>query len=280
MKKLFFIFIFTTLTILNGFSQSEKEMKSNIRSQNSSIGTNNNSRITSTEFNQKQNIRVESQTPRTTINPNIVHYPVWNSWNRWGAPYNFWRFDEFYTFDRFGYRTPTRIYYQRDNTKDTVESKKKKIRLGLNFSTDNQIGGWITVGRAIYFKGQFQKILVYDRSEFFTHPDVNFYNATSLWQDQRLDDITKGWSLYLGVGRELKNIGVNLSLGIGNEQQNYQFFDEYYQLSNNGKYSFKNFVDNYVTFSLGVTHDYKFLSLSADFDPLRKTLFVGAGFNF
>ncbi len=82
------------------------------------------------------------------------------------------------------------------------------------------------------------------------------------------------------MGREFKNIGVNLSLGVGRETENYQFFDEYYQLSNNGKYSFKNFVDDYVTVSIGVTHDYKFLSLNAEVDPIRKTFWLGTGFNF
>ena len=53
-----------------------------------------------------------------------------------------------------------------------------------------------------------------------------------------------------------------------------------YILSNNGKYSFKNFVNNYTTLSLGLTYDYKFLSISADYDPVRNNFYLGTGFNF
>ena len=280
-RFIFFLFFILSVPIF-AFSQTEQQQKSAIRTQsNVSLNSTSSSRTMSSELFDKQTIRNESR--RETTVP-IVHtnpfWNPWNRWNRWGAPYSFMRYDDFFFFDRFGYRRPARIYYSNNNRIDTVVSRKTKTRLGLNFSSNNQLGGWLTVGRAFYFKGQFQKTLVTDRSEFYTHPDVNFYNATTVWGDQRLSDITKGWSLYLGVGREIKNLGINLSLGIGNETENFQFFDEYYQLSNNGKYSFRNFVDNYVSFSLGITHDYKFLSLNADVDPLRKNILVGVGFNF
>jgi hypothetical protein len=115
-------------------------------------------------------------------------------------------------------------------------------------------------------------------------PKVNTFTPPSpsitVWNDKRLENITKGWSVYLGFDRELKYFGFNLSLGIGNEQENFQFYDEFNILSNNGKYSFKNFVDNYVSMSFGLTHDYKFVSISTDVDPIRKIFWLGAGFNF
>ena len=284
MKNFLLILLLLPISL---YSQSEKDQKSNIRNNTQTQSTNSQNRVTNSEIYQKQEIRRETQ---QTKQPIIIRqqpyygrqfgYGSFNRWNQWGAPYSYMDYYSWDVTDRWGYRRPARIYQLSDGKRDTVISKKNKTRLGINFSSDNQVGGWVTIGRGVYFKGQFSKFINQDRSEYYSHPDVNFYNASSVWKDQRLDDITKGWSLYLGVGREFKNLGVNLSLGLGQETENYQFFDEFYQLSNNGKYSFKNFVDDYVTVSVGLTHDYKFLSINGEFDPIRKTFWLGAGFNF
>ena len=281
MKKFIFSLIFVLSVPLFAFSQTEQQQKASIRSQSQSTTTQNTSKVNSTELFQKQEIRRESQQPKPTVIYNSS--PVWNSynrWNRWGAPYYFNSFYPYDYYDRWGYRRPARIY-ERDNGKfDTIVSKKNKFRFGLNVSTNNQVGAWLTVGKSLYFKGSFNKIVSSDQSEFYNHPDVSFYNATVVWNDKRLEDIMKGWSTYFGFGREFKHFGVNMSVGVGSEQTNFQFFDELNVLSNNGKYSFKNFVDNFVSVSVGITHDYKFLSVTADYDPLRKTFWLGAGFNF
>lgn len=284
MKNLLFLLIFTPLFVL---AQNEKEQKSNIRNNTQSSTQNSPNRVTNTEIYQKQEIRRETQPPKQTI---IIReqpyygrpwgFNSWDRWNRWGAPYSYVNYYDWDIYDRWGYRKPARIYQLPDGKNDTIVSKKNKTRIGFNFTSDNQVGGWITVGKGVYFKGQFSKYINQDKSEYYSHPDVNFYNATNVWKDQRLEDITKGWSMYLGVGREFKNLGVNISLGFGQETENFQFFDEFYQLSSNGKYSFKNFVDDYMTLSFGLTHDYKFLSINGDFDPIRKTFSLGAGFNF
>ena len=285
MKKFIFLSIFTLLVSICSFSQTERDQKSSIRTQNtSSLYTSNSSKTTSTEVFQKQEIKRESEKP-SQYNFSPIYHSYgnpwgWNRWNRWGAPISYLDYYDWNVYDRWGHVRPARIYRKADGNRDTVVSRKNKVRLGINFSSNNEIGGWFTIGKSVYFKGQFNKIISNDESEFYNHPDVNFYNASSVWNDQRLEDITKGWSFYFGVGREFKNFGVNLSLGIGSEQENFQFFDELNILSNNGKYSFKNFVNNYVSTSLGITHDYKFLSVSADFDPIRKTFWLGAGFNF
>lgn len=285
MKKFIFLLILTLLVSISSFSQTERDVKLSIRNNTPSQSSTSQSRIQSTELFDKQEIRREQSKPR----PNTFTPPPppmwggiggWNQWYRWGAPYSFNSFYDWDVYDRWGYRRPARIFQLSDGRRDTVVSKKNKVRLGLNFSTNDEIGGWFTIGKGIYFKGQFNKIISNDQSEFYNNPNVTFYNANTVWNDKRLEDITKGWSVYFGVGREFKYFGVNLSLGIGNEQENFQFYDELNILSNNGKYSFKNFIDNYVSTSVGITHDYKFLSISADVDPIRKTFWLGAGFNF
>jgi hypothetical protein len=280
MKRFIFFLIFVLTVPILTFSQTEQQQKHSIRSQNPSSNSNT-TRVTSNEIFQKQEIRRETQQPKSTVVYN--QFPTWNSynrWNRWGAPFHFNSFYPYDYYDRWGYRRPARIYERENGKLDTILSKKNKFRFGLNISTNNHIGGWFTLGKSLYFKGSFNKIISTDKSEFYNHPDVNFYNANSVWNDQRLDDILKGWSTYFGFGREFKNFGVNMSVGLGSEQTNYQFFDETNILSNNGNYSFKNFVDNYVSVSVGITHDYKFLSVSADYDPIRKTFWLGTGFNF
>jgi hypothetical protein len=284
MKKFIFFPILILTVQICAFSQTERDSKLSIRNNSSNTPSVSTQRTTSTETFDKQEIRRETYKPKTVIyNPPPPAWGGiggWNQWNRWGAPYTFNSFYDWDFYDRWGYRRPARIFQKNDGTRDTVVSRKNKVRVGINFSTKNELGGWFTLGNAVYFKGQINKILITDKSEFYNNPNVNFYNASSVWNDKRLDDITKGWSLYLGVGREFKSFGINLSLGLGKEQENYQFFDELYILSNNGNYSFKNFVDNYISTSVGITHDYKFLSISADFDPIRKTFWLGTGFNF
>lgn len=284
MKKFIFSSIFTLLVSISSFSQTERDSKLSIRNNTPSQSTNSQSRTTSTEVFQKQEIRNQNDKPKTTTFIPVYHSygNPWgfNRWNRWGAPYSYLDYYDWNVSDRWGYTRPARIYKQTSGKFDTIVSKKNKIRMGLNFSTNNEIGGWFTIGKGIYFKGQFNKIISNDESEFYDNPNVNFFNASTVWGDKRLEDITKGWSVYFGLGREFKYFGVNLSLGVGNEQENFQFYDELNILSNNGKYSFKNFIDNYVSTSVGITHDYKFLSISADVDPIRKTFWLGAGFNF
>lgn len=278
-----FIYTLTWLLLLPifAFSQTEKEQKISIRTQSTSSNssnTNSTSKVTTTELFQKQEIRQESQAPKTTTL--FTPRPRLNSWSRWGAPYYYNSFYAFDNYDRWGYRRPARVYIKSNGEKDTVVNGKKKIRIGVNVSTRNELGGWFTIGNLVYFKAEINKIVSNDKSEYYSNPQVNFYNATTSWNDKRLEDIVKGWSAYFGVGREFKNFGVNLSFGFGNQIRNYQFFDELYVLSNNGNYSFKNYINNYATFSIGLTHDYKFLSINSNIDPIKKTLYLGAGFNF
>jgi len=285
MKK-FILFLFLIFLVqFSTFSQTEKDQKLSIRNNTSSQSPTSTSRITTTESFDKQEIKREQyRSKQNTFKPPPP--PMWggigrwNQWHRWGAPYFFNNVYDWNTYDRWGYRKPAKIFQHLNGKRDTIISKKNKVRVGINLSTNNELGAWFTIGKGVYFKGQFNKIISDDRSEFYNHPNINFYNASTVWNDQRLVDIIKGWSVYFGVGREMKHFGVNLSFGIGNEQENFQFYDELKILSNNGRYSFKNFIDNYVSTSVGITHDYKFVSISADYDPFRKTFWLGTGFNF
>lgn len=291
MKNLLFLLLLPCLV----FGQTEKDQKTILRNGSSTTPTTSSSQ---SQVSQKVEIRNNSTyqssptlgnnstyyQPKTTTNYRPrPHWDGYTRWNRWGAPYSYRNYYEYQYLNRYGVRTPYRIYEYFDGTKDTIVSKKKKIRFGVNMSTKNEIGGWFTIGRSVYFKAQFDKTLYTDESTFYSNITMDIVQSwvtSNPSQNYKLDNITQGWSLYLGVGKEFKNFGANISLGFGYEKDNFQYFDGLYILSNNGKYSFKNFVDNYTTLSFGLTHDYKFLSLSADYDPIRNNFYLGVGFNF
>lgn len=279
------------------FGQTEREQKQQIRS--GSTSQSNPTRPQqqtqpSHEINQKLQIR-ENSTRNSNFNTTPIYNfpprrnygfgPVWypNRWNRWGAPLDYHHYSDFYFSDRWGYRTPARVYYYKNGGQDTIVSKKSKVRLGLNLSSNKEVGGWFTVGRDVYFKASFNKTFGTDESTFYSNISMdvvqNWVN-TNPSQNYKLNDITEGWNVYLGVGREFKHFGANVSLGIGKENNNYQYFDGTYILSNNGKYSFRNFVDDYTTLSIGLTKDIKSLSISTDYDPIRNEFYLGLGFNF
>lgn len=298
-----FLFVLAILSLQTVFGQSERSQKSAIRQgvpssprpslPSPSYGSQNqqsyNTRPNSWESQKKYDIRRSEDRSRTqprTIYTQPYPYfapfsPMWGGgWNRWGAPLNYWYYDDIFIPNRWGYQAPARIYYHEGRPADTIRSLKQKVRLGLSVGTWDLAGGWLTIGRETFFKAQLLSKISLDRSRFYTHPDVNFLNANTIWKDQRLADVQKGWVLYLGVGRELRNLGVNASIGFGRDERNFQFLDEYFELSPNGRYSFRDYSDRFVTISLGVTRDFKFLSVSADFDPIRNTIMLGTGFNF
>lgn len=298
MKKIILILLLLPTVILG---QTERQQKEVIRSGGTQPQSQPQSQPQTSspisrpnEYQQKTQIRTENNTrnynlgttPNYNIGPrNPYNYttPYYNRWNRWGAPFQYRSYYDFYYFDRFGYRAPARVYYKLDNTQDTIYSKQNKIRVGLNLSNKNKIGGWFTVGRDVYFKASFNKTVYADQSTFYTNITMDVVRPWLLnnpSQNYKLNDIRDEWSMYLGLGKEFKNFGANISFGFGYENEKYQYFDGTYILSNNGRYSFKNFADDFATMSVGLTHDYKSWSLSADYDPFRKDLYLGLGFNF
>lgn len=283
MKNVILNLIFMFFVPFSVYCQTEQQQKINIRNGNSSNTS------SSAEQQQKTQIKSSQQSYQPQIpnfNQPIRHNPYslyYDRWNRWGAPYSYMYYENIFYRNRWDYRAPARIYYLNNGNKDTIFSKKNKTRLGLNLGTKNQIGTWVTVGKNVYFKGSFNKIVYSNESTFYTNISMDVVQrwvSSNPSQNYKLNDIIEGWNLYLGIGKEFGNFGANISLGIGEEKNYYQYFDGTYILSNNGKYSFKKFFDNYTTFSVGITHDIKFLSLSADYDPIRKSFWLGAGFNF
>lgn len=208
---------------------------------------------------------------------NTPFVPPTGRWNRWGSPvfgYDYWT-PGFYN-DPWGYRNPYRIYHY-DDRRDTIRGKAIRLSFGVQLSTGRHTGAFLTLGDRAYFIAEYNQIFQIDESLFY--PNLT-RDRVIPWNDERLEDIKRGRTVYLGFGKKIFRTGVHALVGIGSFEKRYQFFDELYVLSNNGKYSIREFEENFVSVKLGVLHDLKRITLKLDVDPIRKQAFFGAGVNF
>jgi hypothetical protein len=282
MKKLFTFFL---LIPFLSFSQSERSQKietrntGTYRSQPSQPSTPAYTTPRSSEYSQKQfersDNRYQPRPSRNNINRPGVFYG--NRWDLWGAPmfgYNYWY--PGYWYDPFGYRQPARIYYYDNGRVDTIKGKATRVSFGIQYSTNKNIGGFITVGNKGYFIADYSTFFQKDESSYY--PDLT-KDKVIPWGDQKLEDLYSGGALYLGAGKRFARTGFHVMVGFGRETKRYQFFDEMFILSNNGKYSILNYTDNFTTIKFGVIHDFKKASIKIDLDPIRKNTSIGLGVN-
>lgn len=245
------------------------------------------------ESYQKQNWRRQREenrfhnggTPRYYYNDPFVPYWGWydynfwrwNRWNSWGAPllgWNYWEPNWYY--DNWGYRQPSRVYVYKDGKVDTIKGQKVRVSLGLQ-GNQSEMGGFLTLGGKTFFIAEYQRSYQRDRSTFYS--DLT-RDVVIPWDDKRSTDIKKGSSVFAGVGQRFGRTGVFGALGVVNERNRYQYFDELYILSNNGYYSFPNYRDAYIALKFGVLHDLKGATLKLDYEPNRNLITGGLGVNF
>jgi hypothetical protein len=239
MKKILLILFVLPMVVLGQTERQQKEVIRSGSTQPQSQPQTSSPVSRPIETQQKTQIRTQNTTPNYNFgttpnynngprNPYNYYTPYYQDrWNRWGAPFQYRSYYSFYYFDKFGYRIPARVYYKNDNTQDTIISKQHKVRVGLNLSNKNKIGGWFTVGRDVYFKASFNKTVYTNQSTFYTNISMDMVRPWVLSnpsQNYRLNDIRDEWSMYLGVGREFKNFGANISFGFGYENEKYQYF--------------------------------------------------------
>ncbi len=276
MKKIILsLFLVVSLPFLL-FSQSERMQKQSFRSPQMSSGFNYQpsqsiqSRPSIGEYQQKQSARRQ----------NYVPYSYWGpgwGWNNWGAPMFGWDYwTPMYYWNDWGYRQPARIYVYDNGKRDTIRGKKPIMSLGIQTS-DIQTGGFFTIGNKHYFIVEFQTNNKKDQSTFYRDITMNDVRG---WNDLKMADITKLNTTYLGIGKRFKRSGVHLSLGFNTENSNYQYFDELYVLSNNGRYSFPNYRTRFTSLKLGALHDAKIVTFKGDYDLTNRRVIIGAGVNF
>lgn len=288
MKKIILsLFLVVSLPFLL-FSQSERMQKQSFRSPQISSGFNYQgsqsiqSRPSIGEYEQKQSARRQNYVSIDNNRPGryYVPYSYWGpgwGWNNWGAPMFGWDYwTPMYYWNDWGYRQPARIYVYDNGKRDTIRGKKPVMSLGIQTS-DIQTGGFFTIGNKHYFIVEFQTNNKKDQSTFYR--DITMSDVRG-WNDSKMADITKLNTTYLGIGKRFKRSGVHLSLGFNTENSNYQYFDELYVLSNNGRYSFPNYRTRFTSLKLGALHDAKIVTFKGDYDLTNRRVIIGAGVNF
>lgn len=212
---------------------------------------------------------------------NTNHFRVFNDnsrWIQWGAPlYSYNQFIPSHYYDRFGLRQPSRTYVERDGSRKLVQGVKQHFRFGLSYNTKNQLGGWFTYGNQKFFILEYSSYISSDETSFL--PNLTMDKVIS-WQDKRLDDILLGGTIYMGGGYKFNKIGIHIMPGYYWEIKNYQYFDEFYILSNNGRYSFPNYDKSNFTAKFGVIYDYKTMTLKSEYNPFQNYINTGIGIVF
>jgi hypothetical protein len=278
MKNLITIFLLSFS--LFAHAQSERAQKEAVRTQNSAPRQQIQS-SPSREYYQKQDVRsnqrINESISRNPIRRNLGwNDPYYRRWNQWGAPvfgFDYWMPGFYY--DRWGYRNPARIYHYQGGRADTIKGKPTRISFGIQGSR-NMAGAWLTIGNNGYFIADYSQFVQRDESTFY--PDLTMDRVIP-WRDERLEDLNSGNVFYLGLGKKFGRTGIHTMAGFGRERKKYQFFDELYVLSNNGKYSIPVSDQNYIGVKFGILHDFKRVTLKLDYEATRKVVFAGVGIN-
>ena len=193
----------------------------------------------------------------------------WNRWNMWGAPnfgWNYWN-PGFY-FNDWGYRQPARVYVYENGKRDTIKGKKPVISFGIQKTTDNQIGGFFTIGNKGYFIMEYNSSIEKDNSTFFP-----FGNVTQI-DFPLVNDLVQRNSFYIGAGKRIKRTGVHFMIGTVSEDVKWRGKDDL------GYITFPKYLDRFTTLKVGALHDYKNFTIKADYDPIINTGTFGLGVNF
>jgi hypothetical protein len=193
----------------------------------------------------------------------------WNRWNMWGAPgfgWNFWQ-PSFYWND-WGYRQPARVYVYDNGKRDTIRGKKPVISFGIQKTTDEQLGGFFTVGNKGYFIMEYNSSVERDNSTFFP-----FGNITQV-DFPMVNDLVQRNSFYIGAGKRIKRTGVHFMIGTVSEDVKWRGKDAL------GYITFPKYLDRFTTIKVGALHDFKNLTIKFDYDPIISNGTFGLGVNF
>jgi hypothetical protein len=193
----------------------------------------------------------------------------WNRWDMWGAPafgWNYW--NQGFYFNDWGYRQPARVYIYDNGKRDTIKGKKPVISFGIQKTSDNQVGGFFTIGNKGYFIMEYNASIERDNSTFFP-----FGNVTQI-DFPLVNDLVQRQSFYIGAGKRIKRTGVHMMIGTVSEDVKWRGKDDL------GYITFPKYLDRFTTIKVGALHDYKNFTLKVDYDPIISNGTFGLGINF
>jgi len=213
------------------------------------------------ESEEKQKLRTEKYAPKTNT---VIIRDI--------DP----RFDQGYGINSFMFRNYSNPRYSNPyyyNT-PTLTPTTFKGSIGLSKSV-RLIGLSFTVGEDKFLIGDLMFRPNLDNSEFYSN--INIQN-TIQWNDERLNDIEKGYRIYVGYGQRIGFVSPFISAGIGSRVVNYQFIDDLAILNGSKSYSFPKFGKSFVGIKFGGLFDFKKFVAKFDIDPINPDFSIGVGF--
>jgi hypothetical protein len=195
----------------------------------------------------------------------------WNRWDMWGAPgfgANWWFWQPSWYWNDFGYRQPARIYVYKDGKRDTIKGKKPIISFGIQGTTDDQVGGFFTIGNKGYFILEYTASNLRDNSTFFPFGNIAQVDFPMV------NDLIQRQSFYVGVGKRIKRTGIHMMIGTVSEDAKWRGKDDL------GYITFPKYLDRFTTVKIGALHDYKNFTIKFDYDPIINNRTFGLGVNF
>ena len=213
------------------------------------------------ESGEKQKLRTEKSAPKT--NTVIVRdiNPI---------------FDQGYGINTLRYRNYGNVHYSNPYyyNNPVVTPIPLKGSIGLSKSV-RLYGLFFTIGEDKFLIGDLMFRPNLDNSEFYSN--INIQDAIQ-WNDERLNDIEKGYRIYVGYGQRMGLISPFISAGIGSRVINYQFIDDLGILNGSKSYSFPKFGRSFVGIKVGGLFDFKKIVIKFDMDPINPDFSIGAGF--
>lgn len=217
------------------------------------------------ESEQKQKLRTEKYAPKT--NTVII---------RDADPRFYSRFDQGYGTNDLRLRNYSNPRYSNPYYYNNPEVNPIPLKgsIGLNKSV-RLYGLFFTIGEDKFLIGDLMFRPNLDNSEFYSN--INIQDAIQ-WNDERLNDIEKGYRIYVGYGQRMGLISPFISAGIGSRVINYQFIDDLGILNGSKSYSFPKFGKSFVGIKVGGLFDFKKIVIKFDMDPINPDFSIGAGF--
>jgi hypothetical protein len=213
--------------------------------------------------------------PNNTRPNVIIHDPWlyngwgWNRWDMWGAPgfgWNYWT--PMWYHNDWGYRQPARVYVYDDGKIDTVRGKKPILNFGIQQTTNQEIGGFFTIGNKSYFITEFNTTFERDNSTFFP------YGKITLVDFPLVNDFVKRQSFYVGVGKRIKRTGIHMMIGGITENVRWRGKDDV------GYITFPKYINRFTAVKVGLIHDHKNFTTKIDYNPTVNNWTFGLGINF
>ena len=213
------------------------------------------------ESEQKQKLRTEKYAPKTNT---VIVRDVDQI------------FDQGYGINSLRYRNYSNVRYSNlyYYNNPVINPIPLKGSIGLSKSV-RLYGLFFTIGEDKFLIGDLMFRPNLDNSEFYSN--INIQDAIQ-WNDERLNDIEKGYRIYVGYGQRMGLISPFISVGIGSRVVNYQFIDDLGILNGSKSYSFPKFGKSFVGIKVGGLFDFKKIVIKFDMDPINPDFSIGAGF--